>query len=473
MRRRRELSVLSFLVLLAASAAAVHVAAQEAPAPVAVEAPPPAAAPAEPPPRTALELAAMPLGEMAGDVELSWRAFLDEQGFREGKNPGNIFIASGAAIVAFPRGSAGWIEARRVAFQIAELRAKVALVRLLGIDVSQSKDFTMLENTNFGQGYIDEVATMTQAERILQGVADFTEVAINTMIQQLDPTYDPTQYRDRQAREVRLAETLNERIRIAVARSVSAALTFHVIEGPATIVRDGLPTVSLQTQIFAAVLWSPALSQLATDIGDTEYGMQLVEAVGRAEDYLPQNRGQAVTSFGTQVIVNERGQRALISYGQAEPAAVSPEQQARAQQAALERAETFAIGQMAAFVGERLTATMIVESQALLREYLGLAQTGAEIDANNIQRIQVSTAPFRLVGAEVIMRQVVPHPETGQPVAIVAVLWSPAGVEAANAIREAMDNAARPPAPGARPPPAPEPQAPIILERQPGNPAAF
>ena len=384
--------------------------------------------------RTAQELADMPLtGEYASDVDRRWKEFLESKGRQEGHNPGNVFVVSGTAVVNFDAGRPGWVEARRIAFQVAELRAKVALIRFLGQDFERRRDFQSLAIASFGQGYTEDIAVLTQADRILQKTVDVSEAVLDEFLKQLDPEYDPAQYEtgDRRAREMRLQEAFSERIVSTASRLVSGALTYKVIEGQ---------TASGGSEILVGLLWSPNLGRLALEIGDATYVMPKLPAGRNIKDELPSTVGEAIGSFGTHVFTNESGRRALIAWGQAEPTFVSPEHKDRALRAALDRAELNAIAEIASFVGERVTALDKTESDAVSRVYAGLAQSNSAIDISSFQNVQAVSRRVSLAGIAPIFRHIVAHPQTGQDVAIVAVLWSPEGLEAAAIMDDAMTN---------------------------------
>lgn len=418
-------------------------------------------------PLTPQERAALPLSSGDyGEVERLWKAFLEAQHYREGENPGDVFISSGTAVVNFAKGRSGWIEARRNAFQVAELKSKASMIKFIEQGVSRTRNFSLLENPSFGQGQNEEIRVLTQADRIIQKTVDVTEKILDTTIQALDSGYDPTQYQkqDRRAKELRLQEAMNERIRGQSARSVSGALTYHVIEGP-TPSGDG-------HQILVATIWSPNLGRLAIDIRDGEYAMPTLEARTRVEERLPKTVGEAVASFGTRIIVNEKGQRALLAYGQAEIAGVSPDQRDRARSAALDRAELHARSEIVSFVGECLFAQQEVESRALSRAYEGLAQDGSSIEIKHVLQIRAISPPVSLTGIEKLKGQIVQHPETKQDIAIVAVLWSPVGLEAGKRIGKALEAVRirdRDLGAGPASKSSVEPAKPLTLERPPGD----
>lgn len=456
----------SFIAILVASPAPVH-SQERGPQGAANTVEATRASQATPPAATAAELAKMPItGEYGSEVVRRWRAFLNAQDWREGENSGNVFLTSGTAIVSIDKGRAGWIEARRIAFEIAHLKAKAEMIRLLTGTVERTANVRLFENPSFDQGYIETQGALDQASRIFHKTADASEMALDKLLEKLDPEYDSDKYKGGglQAKEKRLEDLYRERLVAMASLSLGGALTYHVIEGPSGN--------TLAHEILVGLIWSPNLSRLATAIDDREYGMPLEEAGVLVKDQLPHTVGEATASFGTRVIINEKGQRAVLAFGQAEPAQVDPLQADRALGAAMDRAERYAEAAIASFVGERVTFRQTSESRALTAVYAGLGQNGATINVKSIQEIGAATRKVKLTGVVTVWRQVVSHPETGQKIAIVAKMWSPESLAAAKEMKGAIE--------GARAAPQPTPgagagnelkreQVPIVIERQPND----
>ena len=272
--------------------------------------------------------------------------------------------------------------------------------------------------------------------------------------------------KDLQEKEAALEQLYQERVSATAAQLLVGALTFDVIEGPSESGND---------EILAGVIWTPNLARLASAIDDRQYAMPLQEAGDQVRDQLPRTMGEAVASFGTRVFMNEKGERALLGYGQAEPAnVVGPLQRDTALEFAQTRAERNAAAAITAFVGEKVTLRDMVSSQALTRVYTGLGQQGSTIDTNSVQEITAATRPVELNGIETVWRQIVKHPETGQEVAVAAVVWSPEGLATAKSMAEKMtqEHGAEP----GSPPPSAAPQKaqePLVLERRANDPRAF
>jgi hypothetical protein len=417
---------------------------------------------------TPAERAAIPItGDYGSKVDQRWRKFLDAKGFHEGVNPGDVFLAYGKQTVDFDKGTPGWVEARPIAFELAQLKAKVAMVRYLGQKVERDVQVSLTEHPHFEQGYIDKLEHLGQPYRVLHKLDDLTEATLDKALSQLDTNYNPEKYGGKalHEKEAAVEQLYQEHVSATASQLLVGALTFDVIEGPSESGND---------EILVGVIWTPNLARLASAIDDREYAMPPAEAGDQIRDQLPRTVGDAVASFGSRVIINEKGERALLGYGQAEPAnVVGPRQRDTALEFAMTRAEQNAAAAITAFVGEKVTLRDAVNSEALTRDYTGLAQQGSMIDINSVRKLTAATRPVELNGIETVWRQIVKHPETGQDVAVAAVVWSPEGLATAKSMGATMSKQ-----PGGQPASAASPQPqkghePIVIERRANDSRAF
>jgi len=358
-------------------------------------------------------------GEYGSEVERRWRALLAEAGLVQGANARDVFIASGFATVAMEKGAPGWIESRRVAHDVAFARAKADLVAAMGQTIQQTGNARFVSNASFGQGHVQRIEEVEQTARILSKAADLTERMLDAALRELDPDYNAQRYEQMSMPQRQVAlENLFEQATYRVAsRVIAGATTFRVLEGPSA---DGT-----NHEILVGMVWSPRLSALAAAISEGRTSMPVEGARTSPQGMIPSTVGEAVTAMGTRVFVDNNGDRAIISFAQAEPARVNPNERDLARRAALSTAEDLALGQIATFVGENVTLESEVTSTQLTQVYADFVQRGVEIGTEQVQTIRTASGRVPITGAQPIWRQVVQHPETEQDVAIVAVAWSP------------------------------------------------
>lgn len=374
-------------------------------------------------------------GEYGSQAEQRWRAILAEAGLREGENARNVFIASGVATVSMESGAQGWIESRRVAHDVAFEQAKANLVALMGQRVQRTSDASFLSNASFGQGHVQQVEQVERAAALLDQVGEVAERALDEMLRALDPEYDAQRYSQMTMpeRQVVLEDLYELQTYRIASRVISGATTFRVIEGPSA---DGS-----NHQVLVGLIWSPRLSALAAAIGEGRTSLPVDGARVAAQDMMPATVGDAVSAMGTRVFIDENGDRAIISFAQAEPARVNPNDRDMARQRALSVAEELAVSQISSFVGESVTLESEVASSQLTQVYADLVQRGVSIQTEHVQTIRSASGMVEITGAQAIWRHIVQHPETEQDVAVVAVMWSPSGQAMGQRMGETIDAA--------------------------------
>lgn len=374
-------------------------------------------------------------GEYGSEAEQRWRAILADAGLREGENARNVFIASGVATVSMESGAEGWIESRRVAHDIAFERAKADLVALMGQRVQRTGNARFLSNAGFGQGHVQQIEQVEHAAAILDRVGEVAERALDEVLRALDPDYDVQRLSQMTIpeRQVVLEDLYQLQTYRIASRVISGATTFRVIEGPSA---DGS-----NHQVLVGLIWSPRLSALAAAIGEGRTSLPVDGARLSAQDMMPATVGDAVSAMGTRVFIDENGDRAIISFAQAEPARVNPDDRDMARQRALSVAEELAISQISSFVGESVTLESEVDSRQLTQVYADLVQRGVSIRTEHVQTIRSASGLVEITGAQAIWRHIVQHPDTQQDVAVVAVMWSPSGQAMGQRMGAAIDAA--------------------------------
>ena len=422
---RAGLTLSAVLLLAIACARAV---AQEVPAPDPDEGP-------------LSEVEGTPLSRYTDEIAAAWAARLDAMDFDEGPNEladGRlVFVSTGRATVEFALEHPGFIEGRGAAYDIAYLRAKAAMARFLGAQVSGSTSFELLENASWTDGQIDDGQRLTQCQRILQKLRDLTEAELDAALSDLDPNHDPDRYGTRDAVEAAYRSALERELRAYAARYVQGAMPLAVYEGP----------VGNDYVIQVGLVWTARNARLAGVMGGG--ALPLAGPAGRAvlAEWLPQTVEDLVARWGVHRLVNGAGEQVLVAFGQAAPRNTSPDRARRAEETALEIAVLRAEAALGAFVGETVESERTEDTKALAIEYADAA-TGAAVDRAFAERVRTRFDPVELEGVRSIGRWVEAHPANGQRLAVAAIAWTPSGVAAARRVQDTMRDADRP---GGRP----------------------
>ena len=376
------------------------------------------------------------VGMYSPGLVADWEQGLREKGLKEGANDRDIYIASGRQTVTFPITHPGFHESRTFAFDVAYLRAKAKMIRFLGTEIARSNSYDVLENARWSDGQGVSLAGLDQLSRIQEKVQDLAETELDQELANLDPTYDPEKYGDREQKEEAFREVVSRKIRTVATNFVSGALPFEVLEGPTG---DG-PSY----EILVGLVWSPRLELAARAVaGSYAPPNKGIPGVSISE-WLPKTQDAISASWGVHKLIDENGDQVFVGFGQAAPRRASPSRQARAEDIALRRAGVRAAGAIRGFVGETVRSEESDDGDEIAVEYADMAE-GSEITNEFVDKIRSNADAKRFTGLTVVGRWVVSHPANGQKVAVVAVSWSPTGVERAGRVEETMRNPDRRP----------------------------
>ena len=376
------------------------------------------------------------VGMYSPGLVADWEQGLREKGLKEGANDRDIYIASGRHTVTKPITHPGFNESRTFAFDAAFLRAKAKMIRFLGTEIATSNSYDVLENARWSDGQGVSLAGLDQLDRIQKKAQDLAETELDRELAGLDPTYDPEQYGARAQKEEAFREAISRKIRTVAANFVSGALPFEVLEGPTG---DGQ-----SYEILVGLVWSPRLELAARAVAGSyappNKGMPGVSI----SEWLPKTQDAISASWGVHKLIDENGDQVFVGFGQAAPRRASPSRQARAEDIALRRAGIRAAGAIRGFVGETVRSERSDDGDEIAVEYADMAE-GSEITNEFVEKIGSNADAKKFQSLTVVGRWVVPHPANDQKVAVVAVSWSPTGVESARRVEETMRNPDRRP----------------------------
>ena len=381
------------------------------------------------------------VGMYSPGLEAEWKQGLQDKNLVPGANAGDIFVAVGREPVAFPMSHPGFLESRSVAYEIAYLRAKIDMVKYLGIAIEQSNSYETLENAQWSDGQGEALDRIKQLDRISRKLKDLAEVQIDKTLSDMDPNHDPDKYGSREEKETTIREVYKRKIREVASSFVSGALPLEVLEGPT---EDGN-----SYEVLVGLVWSPRLESAAKAVAGG-YAPKRSEKVGvRIADWLPKDRDSIAASWGVHKLTDEIGDQVFIGFGQASPRKVSPSRRSKAEQSALRRAELRAKGAIRGFVGEVVRSETAEEGEQVSIEYLDASYSGA-VGGTLLEKLESQAKSITLTGLTVVGRWVLPHPANEEKVAVVAVSWSPRGLATAQRVLDAMRRPEKKPEPSSK-----------------------
>jgi len=143
--------------------------------------------------------------------------------------------------------------------------------------------------------------------------------------------------------------------------------------------------------------------------------------------------------MGTRIVIDENGQYAIISYGQAQPRHTGTARKDAALQAANEIAANRARSRILHFIEESMVVKNSQWGRELSREFSD-ETIGTETIRNFQKAVRSKHVKVRMHGIRIVKEWSFEHPVTGQVVAGTVIAWSPASEMLSKKAAEMMRN---------------------------------
>jgi hypothetical protein len=170
-----------------------------------------------------------------------------------------------------------------------------------------------------------------------------------------------------------------------------------------------------------------------------EYNIPAVTPGKPLAEHMPTDEAVLIGSAGAKIVVDEKGQYAVMAYGQAQPRRAAPGRELAAIQDANQIAANRARAAIVNFIQEGLTLRESELSEELSREFSDMT-FGTEVVREYQKKITGKNVKVKLSGLRVIKEWNAKHPETGQDVAGTVIAWTPSSAQMSKAAAAAMEN---------------------------------
>ncbi len=377
-----------------------------------------------------------------------WQNFLTERGWDVGLSDGGVIfipereliICSSSAFTKVRLGQPGWVESRVAAFEMAEMDAKMKIIRYLSETVETKRSLALLENAVWNDGDVDKVKELNDVEESLKRIGKksvaLAEKTLDKALEKLDPDYDPAKYEGKSSEELQvITEDLFKRQIKTVAMGTLIGVTpLYSAEGDSG---EG------EYQVLVGVIWSPKLNRLAMSLFNDEYNIPKVKPGKRLSEQIPANDLTLLSTVGTRIVIDENGEYAVLAYGQAQPRRTGPGRKQAALHQAKQIAANRARAQLVNFIREGMTLKDSEIAQELSREFSDMT-FGTETVRNYQKKINGKKVKVKLSGLRVLKEWSFAHPSTGQQVAGAVLSWSPASADLSKQAGEMMKQSMHP-----------------------------
>ncbi len=332
---------------------------------------------------------------------------------------GTIYVI-GSATTARPSNMPNFINSRNAAYNIAELEAKMNLLRLSGEEIKSGRGYSMLENIQEG-----EDPDARQKASILQKAGKIVDKSLDKALSYLGVSDEEIAKMNQAKKEAMFEQKFNQTIASLVAGMVKGCAVVRIAEGDAG---------NDDYQIAVCMKYSPEFQSLASIIREnSEYQLPVGKVKNSKEKMLNMTPEQLIGRMGVSVTFNSEGQMIVFGFGQREVRTTGSRQSA-AFSRAYSQARLQAVNNIKNFVAEDLVAMETLDEIEKLDNY----DDGSEnyfYKSTWKQAVEAKVSTLD-IATEQVRQWRGKHPVSGQDVAGFIVAWTPSNAETAKKLRE-------------------------------------
>ena len=347
-------------------------------------------------------------------------------------NDGSIYMI-GSATTARPSNMSGFINSRNVAFNIAEMTAKMNILRLAGEQITSGRGFTLLEDIIEG-----EDPDAKKKATMLQKAAKIADKSLDKALAALGVSEEEIAQMNQSKKKAVYEQTFNQTTRSLVAGMLEGCAIVRTAEGESG---------NNDYQVAVCIKYSPEFQEFARALksGDID-AIPVKSGKSSRQQILNMTDQELLYKLGTWVTYDEQGNMVVYGFGQQEVRETGTRQSAAVSRAS-EQARLQAVNNIKNFVAEDLVAQETQESVEKLKEYA---------DGSNAyfsrqkweQAVQAKETTLNIATEQVRSFRAV-HPVSNTQVAGYVVAWTYQNAKNAAALKDRMNNAPKKPAPAA------------------------
>jgi len=388
----------------------------------------------------------LPSGENPLETAYDWMA---EKGFEEGRNLFKdklLYISMGSAAVNATPSDPGYIDSRFLAFQRAELEAKVKTAIFLGVDLTTARGSTEREINPKERAELEMIvktsptlqknAKQMEVSNAIYGLFQKVKILAGAKLDKAIKEAGVDTSKQQQEIEKKKAKSNARQTRINSIRNISAAS----MEAAASAFADVQGTQTIQAfegsyhnnyQVVVITLWSHNMQRMVDSMqrGTAPIGLPYKQAKEVVSKQLSKDQRELACLTGVRAYINDEGRHVLLSFGQAGVEPIGGRMD-KAFELAGKKARLRAMAAMRTFMGEKLAFSATEELMEVLALYASEYQedAGAQ-DYKSISQFQERIRAFskrqKITGLHGLMTKELTHPFTDKPMVLKVMAWSP------------------------------------------------
>lgn len=359
----------------------------------------------------------------------SMNTSLSKQGKSLGtiNSDGSIYVI-GAATTARPSNMSGFINSRNNAYAIAEMTAKMNLLRMAGESITSGRGFQMLEDIVEGQDP-DAKKTATALDK----AAKIANKSLDNALSALGVSESEIAAMNESQKEVRFKQDFNQSVRSLVAGMVHGCSVVRIAEGE--MGKDDY-------QVAVCVKYSPEFQSMAAAMKN---GLITSVPSGAAknsrEKMMEMSPNDLIYKLGTWITYDNNGKMVVYGFGQQEVREVGDRLSAAISRAS-SQARLQAINNVKNFVAEDLVAEESQNSVEKLREYAD--GTNAYFSQQKWQQAVTAKSTTLNIAAEQVRTWRATHPVSNTMVVGYIVAWNIDNAVRAGQLKQELEKGINP-----------------------------
>lgn len=335
------------------------------------------------------------------------------------ESDGSIYVIESFS-TARPSNMSGFINSRNVAYNVAELRAKMKILQMAGEQITSGRGFRLLDNIIEG-----EDPDARSKATILQKAAKVVDKSLDQALEYLGVSEEEIAKMNQAKKEATYEFNFNQTTKSLVAGMLRGIARVRIAEGE--VGGDDY-------QVSVCMKYSPEYQSLAAMISENPNLQPPVSKVKNSVEKI-QNMPveQLVGLMGAQVTFNSQGEMIVFGFGQQE-VQIKSSRQSAAFNRAYSMARLSAVANIKNFVAEDIVATEANTNIEKLREYDDGDQ--AYFSQQKFEQAVESKESTLNIATHEIRRWKGKHPISGHYVAGYVVAWSPSKAQQAAGLKD-------------------------------------
>lgn len=335
---------------------------------------------------------------------------------------GSIYVI-GAATTARPSNMSGFINSRNIAYSIAEMTAKMNLLRMAGEQITSGRGFQLLEDIIEGEDPdAKEKATM------LQKAAKVADKSLDKALSELGVSDEEIRQMNTPKKKAVYEQNYNQTVRTLVAGMIQGCAVVRIAEGESG---------GDDYQVAVCVKYSPEFQSLASLIKEGGNGnIPMGAAKSSRNKIMNMSADDLIMKLGVWVTYNEQGEMVIYGFGQQEVREVGSRQSA-AFSRAYSQARLQAVNNIKNFVAEDMVANEAMQNVEKLAEYAD--GTNAYFSRTKWQQAIKSKESTLNIATQQVRQWKGIHPTSNTNVAGYVVAWTYSNAQQANQLRQQLN----------------------------------